>query len=104
MRRSHVERSDSRPLRIEPELGQRSENVSESASKEPWRVLHEDDFRSNDANHSEELGPEPSLVGRAEPFPRCADGLAWRATAYKIHVSSPWRAVEFLQTTAPNRR
>jgi hypothetical protein len=29
------------PLRVIPEVGQVPENVSHSASKEPWNVLHE---------------------------------------------------------------
>jgi hypothetical protein len=47
------------PSRIKPQRGQVSENCSKSQSNESWGVFHEDVARSNLANDSSKLTPEP---------------------------------------------
>jgi hypothetical protein len=57
MGRTDLRRRETVPFRIEPERGQVSENVSKSARKEPWHVLHEDVSGSKLANETGELSP-----------------------------------------------
>mgnify|MGYP003424754695 CR=1 FL=1 len=54
VRGADLGRAEQTPLRIEPELGQRSENVSEISS-ELWHVLHEHEAGSKYANAPLEL-------------------------------------------------
>lgn len=62
MRCADVVRAEHRPLRIEPEAGQVSENVSEAPGKQPWDVFQEDEAGSSLANHPGDFRPEPSVV------------------------------------------
>ena len=60
-------RWDAVPLRIEPALGQLSENGTEPppsvSRKESWNVLQEHEARSNQANDSHELEEEAGSAG-----------------------------------------
>ena len=66
-------RTKQTPLRAPPcfNFFQSSEDGVESPSKEPWDILHDDDFGSNLINDAEEVLSEPSLVGFA--FPSAGD-------------------------------
>jgi hypothetical protein len=72
------------PLRIEPEAGQVTEDVSESASNETWDVLHEHEARSKRANGTCEGRPEPARVGLGEPAACSRDGLTREAPGEEV--------------------
>jgi hypothetical protein len=84
-----------RPFRIEPEVGQRSENSIKSPNKQAWDVFHEDVARSHFANHSEHFPPEPAAFA-FKPLSLACDRhvLAREPTADDIGSSSPSGAVE----------
>jgi hypothetical protein len=84
-----------RPLRIEPEVGQRSENGVESSKSDSCDVLHEDISRSHFANDSVHLPPEAAaLAGETCAFAGDADVLAGKATGNDIDSPSPCGPVE----------
>lgn len=64
-----------RPLRIEPEVGQVTDDASEGPpvidGKKPSHVLQEDVARSHVAKDADDLRPEPAFVFHASP---CAGG------------------------------
>jgi hypothetical protein len=72
------------PPSIEPELGQRPENVSEISS-ELWHVLHENEIGSKYANAPLELRPEAG-AGAGDALSLAGDGqvLAGEAAADEI--------------------
>ncbi len=88
MRGSKVGRSDATPLRIEPELGQRSKDVSKSSNKEPWHIFQKDVAGSYFAKYPFDVRPEPSLVVLREPFAGEADRLTRESGNDEIHVSA----------------
>ena len=73
------------PFRIVPEVGQVSENVSESDSQVICDVFQDDVTRSHLANDSRELGPEVSRIIGSLAVSRSAKRLAWIPAA--DHVS-----------------
>lgn len=95
MRRADVARSEHAPLRIEPCLGQLSENGPEvPVSKETWHVLQEREARSYSANDPNRLGPEVPLVVSSELLSGRAERLAGKSAGDDIDAASPRRAVE----------
>ena len=75
------------PLRVIPEAGQVSENVSHSPSKESWNVLHKHPARSKIANDERVKRPEPPRVSLRETLPGDGDGLARESAANKVNGS-----------------
>lgn len=68
------------PFRIIPDLGQVSENSSESPSKESRDVFHDDVSGSKFANESCVLGPKTRAgTFKSCPLPCQANVLAWKA-------------------------
>jgi hypothetical protein len=73
------------PLRIIPERGQVSENVSKAPSKQSCDVFHDDVGRSYLANEPGIFAPEAgSFAGQSGAFAGNADVLAWEPAAYDI--------------------
>lgn len=58
VRGAHVGCANNRPLRIEPDAGQRSENSGHPPNKEAEDVLHDDVARSNHASGTSDAPPE----------------------------------------------
>jgi hypothetical protein len=69
------------PLRIEPELGQVSENLSEPERKVTSHVLQQHPSRSQNTNGGCKMGPKMSLIVRALPSPGVGERLARVAAA-----------------------
>jgi hypothetical protein len=91
------------PLRIEPQRGQVSENVSESGRKETWDVLQEHEAGSHFTNHASDFRPQPPLVVLGFSSSGETDGLAGEPRRYEIHDSAPRSAIEGLEIV-PDRR
>lgn len=89
-------RSETLPFRIEPEIGQRSENVSEppTASSEPWHVFHEHEAGSHIANDGDDERPEPPSVVTSGPLPDLGPRLAREPGRDEIHAAAPRATVE----------
>jgi hypothetical protein len=84
-----------RPLRIEPEVGQRPEYGVKSPASDRWDVLHEDESRSHLANDSVHLPPETAALScEASAFSRDRDVLAREAASDEVDSSSPCVSVE----------
>jgi hypothetical protein len=94
VRRSDSCRREHIPFRIIPDRGQRTEDFSEGAAKEPWHIFQEDEAGSNFANHSEDVGPYPAFVGCASPLACDGEGLAGWPGRDNIHFAAPRLAVE----------
>lgn len=103
MRRSHVGRAKSDPLRIEPERGKPSKQSPKPAHSERCDVLHEDVPGSHDASDGEEGVHEVSLVVAALLLPGDAVGLAGDAAAEEIHSTSEVGGGELVQITREDR-
>ena len=90
-----VSRAQHSPLRIEPHLGQVSEYTSEPPRSESWGVLHERVSRSNLANDSSELHPEPaSLSVKTFAFTGDGDVLARKSSRNHVNTASPLVSVK----------
>lgn len=77
------------PLRIIPARGQVSENFSHPETKQPWRVLHDDELGSKLANESVVFRPKATSGGFQPPsFAGEADILAWEAATDAINGNS----------------
>jgi hypothetical protein len=76
VRGADVGRTEHRPFRIEPCIGQVSEYVSESPVNETWNVLQDDVPWSRHAYCSDDGGPEVAVVVGAESFPGETEWLA----------------------------
>lgn len=85
-------RREHRPFRIEPEVGQFTEDASEGNPsmkvKERCRVLHDDEPRSHCANHIEEPRPSPAGISVAEAKAGAACTLAGRPSADNVNSGS----------------
>jgi hypothetical protein len=93
VRRADLRRAETIPCCIEPEAGQRPENLFSGTasvdSKEPWDVLDKDPLGSNVPNDAPDVGPEPARVRRAEALARVTRGLAGEAGRDEIHAAAP---------------
>jgi hypothetical protein len=95
VRRSGMVRAQHSPPRIEPHLGQVSENSIEAPAGEEWRVLHEHVVRSYLANDSGHLAPESGLLAvESGAGSSAGDVLAREATRDEIHRSTPGSAAK----------
>jgi hypothetical protein len=72
------------PLEVVPAAGQVTGNLSESESKEPWDIFQHDEPWSYHAKASDELGPQPTLVGVASSCAGVTDGLAGEPSADEV--------------------
>lgn len=91
------------PFRIKPELGQVSENVSDTPGKQPWDVLQEHEARSHVTNDARDVGPHPPLIGGSGASASDAPRLAREARRDDVHASTPRCAVEGCEIV-PDRR
>ncbi|MDE0913914.1 MAG: hypothetical protein OSB57_01900 [Planctomycetota bacterium] len=93
--RADFGRAQSRPLRIEPEVGQSSKQSSKPIpGNEAADVLHEDEARSHVANDTKEVVDEVALVFASELLTCNGVRLARDAAKDEIHLSTPRCAVE----------
>jgi hypothetical protein len=100
-----LERSEHTPLRIEPEVGQGSENGAEAPVRsEAWDLLQEDDSRSHHANEVEEVVAQPSLVAASFALSGEAVGLAGESRSDDVHASTPRASVEGSQVRPDRSR
>lgn len=102
--RSDISRREQIPLRIEPEVGQVSEDVSESPSNESWNVLQEDEARSRIANDPGDGRPYPPIVFEPSASAGVGPGLAGEPRSDEIHRSTPRSAVEGLEVVPDRSR
>jgi hypothetical protein len=88
VRSAEVSRSEAAPSNAVPERGQVGGNDSESGSKEPWDVLHDDDSRSKKANGASELMPEAGSCADSKPStkPSLAEILAGKPSGQHIDM------------------
>lgn len=102
---SDVGRLKSRPLRIEPEVGQSSKESSKPIpGNEASDVLHEDEAGSHFANDPKELVDEVALVFTASLLSCDGVRLARDAAKDEIHQSSIARAIEPVNVEVNRRR
>lgn len=94
LRGSDIGRTYARPLRIEPERGQVSENVSKPR-KEACDVFQEHVSGSNRANDSDNFSPEAGALA-IDPGAGSGDGnvLTRETRSDDIHAAAPSCAVE----------
>ena len=95
MWRSHVSSSQHSPPRIEPHLGQVSENSAKPPRSEHWGVFHEDESGSYLANHSRHLAPKPgALAVDSGALASAGDVLTGESSRDDVNISSPRSPVE----------
>lgn len=104
MRRTDIGRTNARPLRIEPELGQVSENSSEAQGKVASDVLQIDESGLHLANDSSDIGPEMALVVFSVALAGMRERLARVSRSDEIHRSTPRSAVEGLEIVPDRSR
>jgi len=95
VRRSNVGRTEHSPLRIEPELGQVSENSVKPPRSERWGVLHVHESGSHLANDSCHLSPKAGAL--AIETVTCSgntDVLARKSSRNHLNQPSPRSAVK----------
>lgn len=94
VRATHSRRREHTPLRIEPQLGQVSENVSKPSISEPWDVFQEDEGGSYVTNCSDDVGPDPSVVVCSSSLAGLGERLAREPRSDEIHDATPLSALE----------
>lgn len=94
MRCSEFGRRKTVPLRIEPECGQVAEDARKRCPNKSGTVFHEDVARSNLANDTGNIRPEPPVVFNAQPLAGGAEGLARESRSDAVHCSTPRSAIE----------
>ena len=88
-------RSKRSPLRIEPHLGQVSENSTKPPRSENWRVFHERVAGSYFVNDPCHFAPESaSLSVKSRAASGCADVLARESARNNINNSAPRASVK----------
>jgi len=85
VRRSHVGRSDTDPLHIEPEFGKRPQHVGEPKRNVSCDVLEESERCSAVLEDSRDVGPEVALVVLSESLACDAERLAGISACDEIH-------------------
>jgi hypothetical protein len=90
-----VVRSKHSPFRIEPHLGQVSENSSESPRSEHWGVLHFDEAGFHFANDARHVEPQSAALSiDAGASAGATDVLAGKAARYDINTVAPRSSVK----------
>jgi hypothetical protein len=88
-------RSETTPLRIEPERGKPFENCSESASSEHWGVFSKNIDRLHFFNDSQHLKPQAgTLASQASAFTGRTYVLARETSRNHVNNSSPRLSVK----------
>lgn len=99
VRGADLGRARTRPFRIEPEVGQRAEDVAERVpsvdGEEAADVLDEDDVGLRLTNHADNRGPEPALVVGAAALAGRARGLAREPGDHGADAAAPRARAEF---------
>lgn len=107
VRCADVGRSEHKPLRIEPEAGQRPENVAESCAaidaEEAPDVFEKEPLGLALAQDAFDNGPEPSIVGAPKPLTGDTVALAGHSGDNKVASSAKRARIEGCQVR-PNRR
>lgn len=102
--RSNIGRSESTPLRIEPERGKVREDDFKACRPEPSDILNDDQSRLNLGDDSSKLLPEPaSFAGDSGFLSGDADVLAREAARDAAHQAPKWASIEGGHIR-PNRR
>jgi hypothetical protein len=92
---SGVATSKHSPSCIHPLFGQIAKDSSTSAYNQSWRIFHEREARSNFANDSRHLCPQPATRSfNSGSASRNADVLAGESAAHNVNESAPRLAVE----------
>lgn len=73
------------PFRVIPARGKVAEYVGHSPAKETWYVLQQHESRSNHANETHEIGPEPAVIVLSEPLAGETDGLAGETSSDNVN-------------------
>lgn len=79
--------AESRPLRIEPELGKVGQHSAQLGRAQSWHVLDDDDGRHRFADDARVVGPEVALVCGSKSLAGDAVGLARESAADHANVS-----------------
>lgn len=107
VRGADVARAEHAPFRIEPETGQRFENVAESCTaidaEEASDVFEEEPLGPGGVEDALDMRPQPPLIVSTETLAGDAVALAWHSRDDEIHRSAQRASVEGCQV-APNRR
>lgn len=104
--RTHVGRSNTSPLDIEPQRGKVSENSSHCpVIQQTWDVLSAYVPGSNLPNDARHVGPQPgALAVDADSLAGHGEVLAREAANDDIHEATPWSAVEGSDVRPDRRR
>lgn len=97
MKRANGCRGQKPPFRIEPELGNPSEDVSQSASAETGDILQEEHRSSCFLSDAQDFWEQPAIVFRTLSIAGKAVGLAGESRSDAIHCLSPGPSVEPIQ-------
>lgn len=93
-----LRRAETAPLRIEPEAGQRAQELPHACpsvdAEESRDVLQKDSCRGHLSDDPGDGRPEPAFVGLASAAASGGCGLAGEAGRDEIHAAAPWAAVE----------
>lgn len=106
VRGTDVARTEHEPFRIEPEAGQRFENVAESCAaidaEQPSDVFEEEPLGPALGEDALDVRPQPPLIISTEALAGDAVALAGYASGDEIHRAAQEASVEGCQV-APNR-
>jgi hypothetical protein len=116
MRRANIRRSNSSPLRIEPDFGKFSEYGCSCRKSENWRDVFEKDpldgFQL--ANESDDFEVEPASLAVETCLPSCdAEVLTWESpndSSHSATIESAWEGSHvgvdrrFVQVALPHAR
>lgn len=95
MRSSGVGSSEHAPFRIEPHLGQVTEDDIKPARGKEWGIFHEDESRSHFANDSRHLFPEAGAFAcDAVASSRCGNVLTGKPSRNHVNNPSPRASVK----------
>jgi hypothetical protein len=94
VRRSHVARSKTVPLRIEPERGKVFQHEGEAMPEEPGDVLEEDEGGVDLSDDPGDVGPQPPVVAGPAALSCDRPRLTREARSDDIHDSTPRLACE----------
>jgi hypothetical protein len=95
VRRTRVVGSQHTPSRIIPQRPKVTEDGNKASSNKEMRVFHENKFRSNLADDSRHVMPQPrTLSGNSGALACRRDVLAGKAARYDINTASPRSAVK----------
>jgi hypothetical protein len=95
VRRTRVVGSQHTPSRIIPQRPKVTEDGGKASGNKKRRVLHEDETRSNLADDSRHVMPQPrTLAGNSGALAGRRDVLAGKAARYDVNTAAPRSAVK----------